>query len=280
MNDLCTPVNSLHQKSAIKTRNTRAYTRTRETSIFVSQKQIITVRKTFRAKKWIVREARFGASKQYDAASGESTTTLLGYTPGYAPLEQTEGNVRQFLLATDIYALGATLYRLLTGHTPPSPSYRISEEEMQPLPDSISAGTRQAVEQAMMLNKKKRPQTVHEFIALLDAAVKPAPQPNPIPPTPPTPPTPPAPSPYPPETSSWIYAIIVAIILCSILIIVFAKGGCAGRNSEFRDSIEDSYYWADSAARADSAAYAADSAAYAEEVIYDAPAVEYDSICE
>ena len=30
----------------------------------------------------------FGASKQYDEVNGENTSTLIGQTPGYAPLEQ------------------------------------------------------------------------------------------------------------------------------------------------------------------------------------------------
>ena len=122
----------------------------------------------------------FGVSKQYDAALGENTTTLLGYSPGYAPLEQMEGDVRQFLPATDVYALGATLYFLLTGKTPPSASRRINED-MPPLPAGISAATRQAVEQAMEIRKKDRPQSVREFVALLDAAVRAEdPRPKPV----------------------------------------------------------------------------------------------------
>ena len=109
----------------------------------------------------------FGASKQYDAASGENNTSLLGYTPGYAPLEQMRGDVRQFLPATDIYALGATLYCLLTGKRPNN------EEDDLVFPAGISAATRHAVEQAMEFRKKDRPQSVREFVALLDAAVKP-----------------------------------------------------------------------------------------------------------
>ena len=108
----------------------------------------------------------FGASKQYDAASGGNTSTLLGYTPGYAPLEQMRGDIRQFLPATDIYAVGATLYCLLTGREPNN------EEDDLTFPVGISAATRHAVERALELRKKDRPQSVREFMALLDAPLK------------------------------------------------------------------------------------------------------------
>ena len=129
----------------------------------------------------------FGASKQYDAASGENNTTVPGYTPGYAPLEQTQGDIRQFLPATDIYALGATLYCLLTGRVPLKPADRLNEGEGLDFPLSISAPTRHAVERALEIRKKDRPQSVREFVALLDAAVKPVQPvqpdvvPNPVP---------------------------------------------------------------------------------------------------
>ena len=51
----------------------------------------------------------FGVSKQYDSVEGENTSTLLGMTPGYAPIEQMGNSVQQFTPTTDIYALGATL---------------------------------------------------------------------------------------------------------------------------------------------------------------------------
>ncbi len=50
----------------------------------------------------------FGISKQYDEENGENTSTLMGKTPGYAPLEQMDEEVKEFKPATDIYSLGAT----------------------------------------------------------------------------------------------------------------------------------------------------------------------------
>ncbi len=112
----------------------------------------------------------FGASKQYDEADGENTSTLLGKTPGYAPLEQMSNSVVKFLPATDIYALGATLYKLLTGVTPPDSLLRGSGEELKPLPLSISTSTRNAVTAALQMNKTARPQSLSEFLKLLQGA--------------------------------------------------------------------------------------------------------------
>lgn len=63
----------------------------------------------------------FGLSKQYDRdGSPASSTTIGGGTPGYAPLEQMnyrEG--RGFPVTMDVYALGGTMFRMLTGDCPP-----------------------------------------------------------------------------------------------------------------------------------------------------------------
>lgn len=112
----------------------------------------------------------FGASKQYDEVDGENTSTLMGTTPGFAPLEQMSNDVMKFYPSTDIYALGATLYKLLSGVTPPNAGNLASGvAELKPLPASVSQNVRNAVLQSMQMKKNARPQNIDEFLKLLDA---------------------------------------------------------------------------------------------------------------
>ena len=120
----------------------------------------------------IVKLIDFGASKQLNAQKGGATTsTAISYTNGYAPREQMEQNYDKFGPWTDIYALGATLYNLLTNKRPPLPSDiddDVSEDKHNalPFPDGVS-DLRILVLQMMKTNRLQRPQTVDSVIIAL-----------------------------------------------------------------------------------------------------------------
>ena len=118
----------------------------------------------------------FGLSKRYDDEGNQTSTTPVGISHGYAPLEQyKKGGVGTFSPATDIYSLGATLYKLITGATPPDAN-DILTDGLPAHPDVMSLPVYEAIEQAMQPNKNHRPQSVEAFLALLDAPAAPAPE--------------------------------------------------------------------------------------------------------
>ena len=113
----------------------------------------------------------FGASKQLRTEEGVSVSTSLScaYTPGYAPLELVDQNLEKFGPWTDLYSLGATLYNLLTGARPLSPSHLIQGEQLT-FPPSVSAAMQQLITWLMQPVMSQRPQSVGEVEAWLAEA--------------------------------------------------------------------------------------------------------------
>lgn len=109
----------------------------------------------------------FGLAKQFTEDGEPESSTSLGLgTPGYAPIEQ--ANYKgdgSFPVTLDIYALGASLYKMLTGKTPPESSYILNEgfPESVLLQMGISVEVISLVEKAMASMKKDRYQNVESM---------------------------------------------------------------------------------------------------------------------
>ena len=103
----------------------------------------------------------FGASKQM-RPNGELSSSSMCYTPGYAPMEQVEQNVEKFGPWTDFYALGATLYYMLTKQTPPSSSDLADGDDFQ-FPSSVSEDMQKLIRWLMSPQRNSRPQSVAEI---------------------------------------------------------------------------------------------------------------------
>ena len=108
----------------------------------------------------------FGISKHYDSEGGATTTTPVGRSKGFAPIEQyREGGVQTFSPETDIYSLGATAYALVTGKRPPEATELIYDPLQRPA--DISDALWRAISAAMRPNKNDRPHTIAAWRALL-----------------------------------------------------------------------------------------------------------------
>jgi len=113
----------------------------------------------------------FGASKLALGEASKSITSML--TEGYAPLEQYSTDIKKQGPFTDLYAIAAVIYKMITGKVPSSAQTRsyalLSDEEdpFEPLTALKLSGYDmnflKAVDRALMINAKNRPQNVQEF---------------------------------------------------------------------------------------------------------------------
>lgn len=115
----------------------------------------------------------YGLSQQYEnSGESESSDGLGAGTPGYASLEQSSREYGLVFAPTlDVYGLGATYYKMLTGCTPQM-AVEIANKGLNTLPlvqKNVSQQSIDAIKVAMQPMVEKRLQTVDDFLAMLPA---------------------------------------------------------------------------------------------------------------
>lgn len=157
-----------------------------------------------------------GASKDYIGGVGATKFTGIARTERYAPPEQVDGSFDKLGPWSDFYALGATLYRLLTNRVVPTYTSLYEDDTCDkhkalPMPN-VSDETKQLIVWLMNTDRTRRPQSVDDILQWLKK------------PSPPQPPTPPAPQPPPPVSQvdkfsplGCFYIIVIISIVVAII---------------------------------------------------------------
>ena len=121
----------------------------------------------------------FGESRHFNTdGSLTSKRSTIGGTAGYAPLEQTAGDIT---VQVDVYALAATLFCALTGNPPQVASSVTSDYIKAKLPENTSSCVKDAIIHAMQTNKHNRTATMADFVQEVMNGIVPPEKPDELP---------------------------------------------------------------------------------------------------
>lgn len=118
----------------------------------------------------VIKLIDFGAAKHAAAQANTNAEILL--KEGYAPLEQYRRDTRQGTY-TDIYAVAALFYRLLTGKKPPSARSRFKQDTLLSISQmgvQVPDYAEMAIMTSLSLQPQHRLQTAYEFMEALGGA--------------------------------------------------------------------------------------------------------------
>jgi len=107
----------------------------------------------------------FGSARYEVTQKSRSVTTIV--TPGYAPLEQYDNEIKEQGAWTDIYALGAVMYRVVSGEVPPAATRRVMKDPLVPALEigkgKYSEKLLKAIDWALQISREDRPKNVVEW---------------------------------------------------------------------------------------------------------------------
>jgi serine/threonine protein kinase len=113
----------------------------------------------------------FGIARWFYSARSRDTTQLG--TDGYAPPEQYAGRSEP---RSDLYALGASLYHLMTGHVPESAPQRMNDQPLTAIRvyvATVPEAVERVIQQAMSLTPADRFVSAEKMREALEATIRP-----------------------------------------------------------------------------------------------------------